>query len=888
MSFRLKTILGIAAIEAVMLTLLVWSGLHFIERSVEQEFTQRAQATIKAFTVTTKDAVIASDLASLQSFVQETLNYPGVLYARVRNADGRILASAGDETLLARPFVTDTDFRTINDKVFDIAAEIEEAGMRFGRVELGLSVEAPLWLEATARRYSIGLALLEMGLVALFSLALGMYLTRQLSNLTEGSRRIAAGEFGYQVAVRGRDELAETARSFNLMSARVRATYNDLAEREDALREAKEAAEAAAEAKSQFLANMSHEIRTPMHGVLGALEMLRDPALDPSRQRYLDIANASAEILLTLIDEILDFSRLEAGKLRIEILDFELRRAVEDVTAMLGQRAHAKGLELACFIAPDAPDLLKGDPIRLRQILSNLVSNAIKFTPRGEVVVNVTAERLQASRVLLRFEVRDTGIGIAADKQALLFQPFVQADGSTSRRFGGTGLGLSIARRLTELMGGEIGLSSEPGVGSRFWFRLPLAVAAPRQPDAADLAGKRLLIVDDNATNRLILRRYLTAWGVRPGSANGGEEALAKLRDAVAADRPYQLVLLDFNMPGMDGLALAKRLRQDPALAGTRLLMLSSSSQDPAIINQLGIDIWLDKPVRQSDLHDAIATILNADASHAQAGVTPLFRPETERRFSGQRVLLVEDNATSQQLGEAMLRQQGLAVDIAGNGLEAIAALQRQSYAIVLMDVQMPELDGFEATRRIRVWEATENRARTPIVALTAHALPVDRDRCLAAGMDDYLVKPYSSRSLGAVIARWLAPSGSARAATETETKIEATPLLDPAKLAEVRALMGSQFTALLTTFATTARQQLQQAQGAYRAKDSEALLNVVHRLKNTAGDIGATNLHVAASTLEQELKRGVFPVAGIDRLEQTCQEAAIAAERLLDGEHQA
>ena len=888
MSFRLKTILGIAAIEAAMLTLLVWSGLHFIERSVEQEFTQRARATIKAFTVTTKDAVIASDLASLQSFVQETLNYPGVLYARVRDADGRVLASAGDETLLARPFVTDTDFRTINDKVFDIAAEIEEAGMIFGRVELGLSVTEPLWLEAIARRYSIGLALLEMGLVALFSLALGMYLTRQLSNLTEGSRRIAAGEFGYQVAVRGRDELAETARSFNLMSARVRATYNDLAEREDALREAKEAAEAAAEAKSQFLANMSHEIRTPMHGVLGALEMLRDPALDPSRQRYLDIANASAEILLTLIDEILDFSRLEAGKLRIETLDFELRRAVEDVTAMLGRRAHAKGLELACFIAPDAPDLLKGDPIRLRQILSNLVSNAIKFTPRGEVVVNVTAERLEASRVLLRFEVRDTGIGIAADKQALLFQPFVQADGSTSRRFGGTGLGLSIARRLTELMGGEIGLSSEPGVGSRFWFRLPLAVAAPRQPDAADLAGKRLLIVDDNATNRLILRRYLTAWGVRPGSANGGEEALAKLRDAVAAGRPYQLVLLDFNMPGMDGLALAKRLRQDPALAGTRLLMLSSSSQDPAIINQLGIDIWLDKPVRQSDLHDAIATILNADARHAQVEATPLFRPETEWRFSGQRVLLVEDNATSQQLGEAMLRQQGLAVDIAGNGLEAIATLQRQLYAIVLMDVQMPELDGFEAARRIRIWEATENRARTPIVALTAHALPADRDRCLAAGMDDYLVKPYSSRSLGAVIARWLAPTGPVRAATETETRTETAPHLDPAKLAEVRTLMGPQFATLLTTFAAAARDQLQQARCAHQTKDSEALLNVVHRLKNTGGDIGATNLHAVAATLEQDLKRGVFPVGGIDRLEQTCQEAAIAAERLLDEEHQA
>ena len=885
MSFRLKTILGIAAIEAVLLTLLVWSGLYFIKQSVEQEFTQRAQATVKAFTVTTKDAVIASDLASLQNFVQETLNYPGVLYAQVQDGNGRILASAGDETLLARPFVADVDLGAVTDGVFNLSSEIMEAGMLFGRVELGLSVAAPRQLEATARRYSISLALLEMGLVALFSLALGVYLTRQLTKLTEGSRRIAAGEFGYQVAVKGRDELAETARSFNLMSARVRDTYADLAERENALREAKEAAETAAEAKAQFLANMSHEIRTPIHGVLGALEMLRDTSLSPPQQRYLDTANTSAEILLTLIDEILDFSRLEAGKLRIETLDFELRRVVEDVTAMLGQRAHAKGLELACFIAPDAPDLLKGDPIRLRQILSNLVSNAIKFTQHGEVVVNVIAERLEAARTLLRFEVRDSGIGIAADKQPLLFQPFVQADGSTSRRFGGTGLGLSIARRLTELMGGKIGLNSQPGVGSRFWFRISFAVAAPRQPGpATNFAGRRLLIVDDNVTNRVILHRYLTAWGVQPGSANGGEEALAKLQDAAAAGRPYQLVLLDFNMPGMDGLTLAKRLRQDPALAGTRLLMLSSSSQDPAIIDQLGIDIWLDKPVRQSDLHDAIATILNADQSRDPAEEARSFQPGTEPRFAGERVLLVEDNATTQQLGEAMLSQRGLAVDIAGNGLEAIAALRRESYAIVLMDVQMPELDGFEATRRIRAWEAAENRARTPIIALTAHALPADRDKCLAAGMDDYLVKPYSSRSLSATIARWLAPSGPARASAAAET----APPLDPAKLAEVRALMGPQFAALLTTFATTARDQLQQARRAHQTKDGEALLDAAHRLKNTGGDIGATRLHVAASTLEQDLKRDGFPVADIDRLEQTCQEAVAAAEQLLAREHQA
>ncbi|MBS1223909.1 MAG: response regulator, partial [Proteobacteria bacterium] len=392
---------------------------------------------------------------------------------------------------------------------------------------------------------------------------------------------------------------------------------------------------------------------------------------------------------------------------------------------MLGQRAHAKRLELACFIAPTVPDRLRGDPIRLRQIMTNLVGNAIKFTEHGEVVVSVTAERFEENHALLRFEVKDTGIGIPADKQPLLFQPFVQADGSTSRRFGGTGLGLSIARRLAELMGGEIGLESEPGVGSRFWFRLPFAVAGRGETGLrADFNGVRMLVVDDNATNRIILHRYLTAWGVQPGSAGSGEEALAKLQDAAAVGRPYPLVLLDFNMPGMDGLMLVKRLRQDPTLAGTRLLMLSSFGRDSAVADELGIDIWLDKPVRQSDLYDAIATILNRDDGRAPVEEARSVRPGAELHFAGERVLLVEDNLTTQQIGKAMLRQRGLEVAIASNGLEAVAALEREQYAIVLMDVQMPELDGFEATRRIRRLEAAEGRARTPIIALTAHALP--------------------------------------------------------------------------------------------------------------------------------------------------------------------
>jgi CheY-like chemotaxis protein len=523
---------------------------------------------------------------------------------------------------------------------------------------------------------------------------------------------------------------------------------------------------------------------------------------------------------------------------------------------------------------------LLGDPIRLRQILTNLVGNAVKFTEHGEVVVNATVERVDAARVVLRFEVRDTGIGIPAEKQPLLFQPFVQADGSTSRRFGGTGLGLSIARRLAELMDGEIGLDSELGVGSRFWVRLPFAVAGRVAGGVpADFAGMRMLIVDDNATNRIILHRYLTAWGVQPGSAGSGEEALAKLEDAAAAGRPYRLLLLDLNMPGMDGLTLARRVRRDPALTATRMLMLSSSSQDPALVNELGIDIWLDKPVRQSDLHDAIATILDRDQGQVAAAGPPAPQPGSELRFAGERVLLVEDNLTTQQLGVAMLRQRGLTVDVVNNGREAVEALERRSYAVVLMDVQMPELDGVKATRRIRDREAAAGGPRTPIIALTAHALPADQEKCLAAGMDDYLVKPYSGASLSGIVARWLAPPGLGGSGDGAGT----APVLDPAKLAEVQRLMGAEFRALLRTFAASVRAQLADALGAHAAQDDEALLEAVHRLKNTAGDIGATRLYGAAAMWEQALKAGGVPGQGMVALEQACREAVAAAEDIQD-----
>ncbi|MGR6806443.1 response regulator [Sphaerotilus natans] len=620
---------------------------------------------------------------------------------------------------------------------------------------------------------------------------------------------------------------------------------------EQELRHAKEAAEDAASAKSEFLANMSHEIRTPMHGVLGAIEMLQDTPLSGRQERYLDTARTSASILLGVIDEILDFSRLEAGKLRIESIDFDLRRTVEDVTAMLAQRAHAKKLELACFIAPEVPETVRGDPIRLRQVLVNLVGNAIKFTERGEVVVSVALE----DDMRLRLEVRDTGIGIAPDKQAQLFQPFTQADSSTSRRFGGSGLGLSIARRLVELMQGRIGLDSRgEGQGARFWFTLPLQ-AAPHAGGGGlrgrDFSGTRILVVDDNATNRVILHRYLTAWSSQSGSASSGEEALAKLQDAAASGRPYEVALLDLNMPEMDGYTLVRAIQADPLLAPMPLIMLSSSIQDPQRLEGLRVDIWLDKPVRQSDLHDAIATVLQRRPLPAPSGRRAGRREPVQ--FAGERVLLVEDNEITREVGAQMLRKRGLEVGLAEDGLKAVEAILTGDWDIVLMDIQMPGMDGHDATRAVRQWELRQDRPRLPIIALTAHALPADRDKCLAAGMDDHVVKPYSADTLAAAIARWLRPSSSREGGAPVPAPAESGAELDAGRLAEVRALMGEAFDALLDKALESLADEIALLRQACAHDDTQAAGELLHRLKNTAGDIGAMRLHALAARLEKE-----------------------------------